>query len=64
MLKLRTEGWSSFDQVLLGWKSKIEKQELIDEIEADEKLTEFKQQEDNFVGLSLILLVPLEQMEQ
>lgn len=30
----------------------IEKQELIDEIEADEKLTEFKQQEDNFVGLS------------
>ena len=42
----------------------IEKQELIDEIEADEKLTEFKQQEDNFVGLSLILLVPLEQMEQ
>ncbi|EGW33588.1 uncharacterized protein SPAPADRAFT_60928, partial [Spathaspora passalidarum NRRL Y-27907] len=30
----------------------INKQELIDEIDADEKLTEFRKQEDNFVGLS------------
>ncbi|EMG51137.1 FRA1 putative Xaa-Pro aminopeptidase FRA1 [Candida maltosa Xu316] len=30
----------------------IDKQELIDEIEADEKLTEFRKEEDNFVGLS------------
>ncbi|EDK43022.1 hypothetical protein LELG_01200 [Lodderomyces elongisporus NRRL YB-4239] len=30
----------------------IDKQDIIDEIAADEKLTEFRQQEDNFVGLS------------
>ncbi|RLV93609.1 putative Xaa-Pro aminopeptidase FRA1 [Spathaspora sp. JA1] len=30
----------------------INKQELIDELEADTKLTEFRKQEDNFVGLS------------
>lgn len=30
----------------------INKQELIDEIEADEKLTEYRKEEDNFVGLS------------
>lgn len=30
----------------------VEKGELIDEITADEKLTEFRQKEDNFVGLS------------
>ncbi|CAI5756804.1 unnamed protein product [Candida verbasci] len=30
----------------------INKQELIDEVKADDKLTEFRKQEDNFVGLS------------
>lgn len=30
----------------------IDKQDIIDEIAANEKLTEFRQQEDNFVGLS------------
>lgn len=39
---------------LLSWLEDqvVNKQEMIDEVAADEKLTEFRQQESNFVGLS------------